>query len=197
MNGNRMKYASTPTYGMQKRSLFKKPAAAHHAPDAPDFSKAPDSSAAMPFQPSFMQPGTPVQQPISQPAVQQPSMMPNPPYFQQGGSSVPMQQTTQIPFASPAFIPPVSGMPLPPMQTPQAPVQQMPLGNTVPPFQGSNAFSTRSQGFVPPQPTAQPSAPYIQPAGSAPSSYSSVPPFGGMNPGGIPQQSMNYTVPAA
>ena len=66
MNGNRMKYASTPTYGMQKRSFLKKSTPVHQVPDAPDFSKAPGTANGMPFQQPIVQP---VQQ---QPFVQQP-----------------------------------------------------------------------------------------------------------------------------
>ena len=40
MNSNRTKYASTPTYGMQKRNFNKKQAAAQDAP-TPDFTQQP------------------------------------------------------------------------------------------------------------------------------------------------------------
>lgn len=190
MNGNRMKYASTPTYGMQKRSFLKKTPPAHQAPEAPDFSKAPDATAPMAFQQTFGQPTA--QQPIPQPVQQQPPAMPNPMYFP--NPAAPMQQTAQIPFAAPSFVPSASGMQMPPMQTPTQP-QQLPLGNTVPPFQ--NAFSSRSQGFVPPQTAAQPAASYVQPANTASAPFGNVPPFGGMNMGGMPQQTMNYSIPTA
>lgn len=191
MNGNRMKYASTPTYGMQKRSLFKKPAAAHQAPEAPDFSKAPASGTGMPFQQSFGQPAAPVQPAYTPSSPQQPAAMPT--YFPN-----PMQAPTQIPLATPSFVPPASGMPLAPMQTmPHAPAQQLPLGNTIPPFQTGASFSTRSQGFVPPQPVSQPQLPNMQPAPNVSSPFNTVPPFGGMNMGGMPQQGMNYSIPTA
>lgn len=117
MNGNRMKYASTPTYGMQKRSFLKKTPPAHQAPEAPDFSKAPDATAPMAFQQTFGQPTA--QQPIPQPVQQQPPAMPNPMYFP--NPAAPMQQTAQIPFAAPSFVPSASGMQMPPMQTPTQP----------------------------------------------------------------------------
>ena len=40
MNANRTKYASTPTYGMQKRGFMKK-APVRQAPETPDFSQVP------------------------------------------------------------------------------------------------------------------------------------------------------------
>ena len=56
MNTNRTKYAWTPTYGMNKKSLFKK-ASQPSAPQAPDFTKAPDATASLASQPAIpMQP---------------------------------------------------------------------------------------------------------------------------------------------
>ncbi len=55
MNGNRMKYASTPTYGMQKRGLSKK--SAEKQPQTPDFSQTPDLDAQSTLPPAaFIQP---------------------------------------------------------------------------------------------------------------------------------------------
>ena len=83
MNGNRMKYASTPTYGMQKRGFLKKPAPSRPVSEAPDFSKAPGAAGSMPFQ-----------QTIPQSAAQQP-------FVQQSafGQQPPLQQPlAQIPW---------------------------------------------------------------------------------------------------
>ena len=51
MNGNRIKYTSTPTYGMQKRGFMKKPVSSRPVPQTPDFSKAPDPVTGIPMQP--------------------------------------------------------------------------------------------------------------------------------------------------
>ena len=47
MNANRTKYASTPTYGMQKRGFMKK-APVRQAPETPDFSQVPQPAPTMP-----------------------------------------------------------------------------------------------------------------------------------------------------
>lgn len=181
MNGNRMKYASTPTYGMQKRSLFKKPAPARQTAETPDFSKAPGTAAASSFQPSFAPPPFP-----QQPVMQQPPYAPSAPTFPQVGA-IPMQQPVQVPFAAPSFVPPVSGMQMPPVQTPPVQnAQQLPLGNTVSPFQNGGSFSARSQGFVPPQINPQPSP--MQKAAAPQPPFQ--PPFSGMN--SIPQQTPGF-----
>ena len=174
MNGNRMKYASTPTYGMQKRSFLKKSAPVHQVPDAPDFSKAPGTVNGMPFQQPIVQPVQ--QQPfVQQPVPQQPSFTPSTPYYMPG---VPMQQPAQIPFAAPTFVPPVSsGMPIPPQTGMQQPTQQLPLGNTISNSGSSTPFSMRGQGFVPPQPAAPVAAPNVQPAFSK-IPTAPLPPFG-------------------
>ena len=176
MNGNRMKYASTPTYGMQKRGFAKKAAPVRQVHETPDFSRAPDPMAGMPV---FQQPQSiPLNQP--QPMMPQPApYAPMPNYFPSGMNPLPPQQTAQVPFAAPTFVPP-AGMQMPPVQNVQQP---LPLGNTAAPFsQQSAAFSTRSQGFVPPQAGA---APNVQPAAqAAPSPFQPVqattPPFSGM-----------------
>lgn len=201
MNGNRMKYTSTPTFGMQRRTLFKKSAPARPVPETPDFSKAPGMEAAAPFvqptqtQPPFAQPAAPVTRVPFAPAVPQaPFAQPNASVPQQGfaqpavsfGQGMPQtfSQTTQVPFAAPSFVPPTSGMPFTPMQDARQP---MPLGNTVPPLQTGATFSTRSQGFVPPQ---RPS-PSVQPA--APQSAYGTP--GGLNNASPFQPTMGYASP--
>lgn len=178
MNGNRMKYASTPTYGMQKRSFAKKSAPVRQVHETPDFSKAPDPVPGMPI----------LQQPV-QPIPQQPMMgqqsayAPMPAYPNAGMNPMSPQQTAQIPFAAPTFMT-VSGMPVPPVQTASQP---LPLGNTAAPFSQSAAFSTRSQGYVPPQTGA---APNVQPAAPQPA-QTTMPPFSGMQ-----QPVMGYGAPA-
>ena len=211
MNGNRMKYASTPTYGMQKRGFAKKAAPVRQVNETPDFSKAPDPIPGMPaYQPQQSMPVMPPVQPMmnpqpvmgQQPLMGQPAQnpfAPMPPYFQSSMNSAP-QQTAQIPFAAPAFVPPASGMQMPPMQSMH---QQLPLGNTASPFPQSGApFSSRSQGFVPPQATAPnvQQAPVSPFAAAAPFSQpqQTIPPFSGMQqphagyapvqPGFAPQQ---------
>ena len=66
MNGNRMKYSSTPTYGMQKRSpLGKKPLFQPKSVMGPDFARATQQSTAAPaadfFTAPVQQPAVPVQ----------------------------------------------------------------------------------------------------------------------------------------
>lgn len=156
MNGNRMKYASTPTFGMQKRGFLKKSAPVRQVPETPDFSKAPGAGAAVPFtQPVQTQP------PFSASAYKPPFQQPAPAFFQPTQSQ-PFAPAAQIPFAAPSFVPPASGMQLPPMQTMRQPtIQPLPLGNTAPTIQPGAPFSTRAQGYVPTQP---PTTPNVQPA---------------------------------
>ena len=212
MNGNRMKYTSTPTFGMQKRGLFpKKGAPARQAPETPDFSKAPGMETATPFaqpgqtQAPFAQPAAPIthapftpaapQTPFAQPFASVPQQafgQPTAPFAQ--GSAQSFSQTTQVPFAAPTFIPTASGMQLPPMQGAQQP---LPLGNTVPPIQSGAPFSTRSQGYVPPQrpaPSVQPAPPQVPYGGMAggPQTASPFSPGLGYAPQS-PQQSPVYT----
>jgi len=183
MNSNRTRYASTPTYGMQKRNFMKKPAAARQASQTPDFSQAPDPFSGMPFQqPVVSQPM--MQQPVQQ-AMPQGGYMPGASFYPgnaQGMSG--MQAPQPMPFATPTFV--QSGMPLPPMQNAMPQPMAQPLGNSVPPMSSSH-FSSRAQGFVPPQaapvqtprPSVQPaSAPFQQPFAAQP--QQSMPPFGGM-----------------
>lgn len=165
MNGNRMKYTSTPTYGMQKHGFFKKTAPMHQAPEAPDFSRAPEASAMPPVQQPFAAPKQPFagQLPVQPPMTPPMGFYPQPPVMQ---PSIPPAPPVSFSFM------PQAGVPLPPM-----PPQQLPLGNSVPPLQSNASFSSRSQGYVPPQSSMPGNAPFIQPAvpadGMAPS------PFGG------------------
>lgn len=159
MNANRMKYATTPTYGMQRRGLFKKPAAAYQAPGAPDFALATEQTEIpQPF-PVISQPGAmnPVPQPQINPFPQSPYFPPN--------LSIPSMQTLNSsrqpicpPYMNTTAQPPVN------QQGYAAPQGFMPpLGNSAPPINPvGNAFSPRNQGYVPPagiQPTVQ-SAPF-------------------------------------
>ena len=57
MNGNRMKYSSTPTYGMQKRSpLGKKPLFQQKSVMGPDFARATQQYTAAPADSLFTMP---------------------------------------------------------------------------------------------------------------------------------------------
>lgn len=118
MNANRTKYASTPTYGMQKRGFMKK-APVRQAPETPDFSQVPQPAPTMP-------PASPqTQQAFAQSVPPQGGFSGMPPYF-----SAPMQGTAQVPFASPSFIQPMAGQP--PFQgfAPGSTASVPPLGNT-------------------------------------------------------------------
>lgn len=105
MNGNRMKYSSTPTYGMQKRSpLGKKPLFQQKSVMGPDFARATQQSTAAPAASLFTMP---VQQP--DPAVQtanpvQPGVFyGSAPYQQPFAGGYPMGGT--VPGAIPAANP--------------------------------------------------------------------------------------------
>lgn len=199
MNANRTKYASTPTYGMQKRGFMKK-APVRQVPEAPDFSKVPQPAPVVP-------PAAPQAQPpqaFAQSMPPQGGFAGMSPYF-----SAPMQGTAQVPFASPSFIQPTAGQP--PFQGFAAGTSTAapPLGNSAAVFGASNSgFSPRSQGFVPPAPQAaqpspvqamqpgqpQPMRPAVQPAmysfspmqsavpGVSPQAMPGYAPQGGMTP---------------
>ena len=155
MNANRMKYASTPTYGMQKRGFMKKNPV-RQAPETPDFARVPDPASAVPPA-AFSQ----AAQAFGQSAPQS-GFTPPPPYYMPQ-----TQATAQVPFAAPSFIQPTAAMQPPyPGFAASGSHAAPPLGNSayVPPAAG---FSPRTQGFVPP--AAQPSAqqggrPAVQPA---------------------------------
>ena len=196
MNSNRTRYASTPTYGMQKRNFMKKPAAARQTSQTPDFSQAPDPFNGMPFQQQPVIPQPMMQQP-AQPTMPQGGFMPGTSFYAGNVQGTPGMQSPQpVPFATPTFM--QSGMPLPPMQnTIQQPMAQ-PLGNSVPPT-STGHFSSRAQGFVPPQsapaqpprPSVQPaSAPFQQPFAAQPQQF--MPPFGGMQ---ASQPAFGYQTP--
>lgn len=201
MNANRMKYASTPTYGMQKRGLMKK-TPVRQAPETPDFSKVPQPAPTMPPTASQTQPP----QAFGQSTPPQGGFAGMPPYF-----SAPVQGTAQIPFASPNFIQPMAAQP--PFQsfTPGVANPVPPLGNSAAAFNSSNlGFSPRSQGFVPPsaQPPQsqavpsqamqpgqpQPMRPAVQPAmygfSPMPSAMQGTASMGQSMPGYMPQGAM-------
>lgn len=190
MNGNRMKYTSTPTYGMQKHGFFKKTAPMHQAPEAPDFSRAPEAAAVPPMQQPFAAPMQPF---AAQPPAQAPmqgSVTPPMGFYSQPSAMQPPMPN--VPSASFSFMP-QAGMPLPSM-----PAQQLPLGNTVPPLQSSAAFSARSQGYVPPQSSVPGNAPFIQPAdpmAASPFGGAAYQPFSAAASPEMPPAGMNYSAP--
>lgn len=155
MNTNRMKYASTPTYGMQKRGLFKK-APMRQAPEAPDFSKTPEPM------PTF--------EPMPFAAPQQPApVFPTMPPMAQS-----MPNASQPPFS--AFIPPPMGA-APSMFQSMPPAFSTPISSApVSPAPAGMGPSLRSQGFVPPQTNR----PLVQAA--APMPFAQPSPFGGLPP---------------
>lgn len=211
MNANRMRYSTTPTYGMQKRGFLKKTAKpVRQAPEAPDFSQVPDPSAgyqqpfAQPVQaaPVYMPPlNTPASAPVW-PGIQQPMPQPvngaygmpfganqNAPY---GGVQPSIPGTTQIPMAAPTFVPSMGGVPLS-----AAPMQAPPLGNSAPAMNSVTPFSLRGQGYVPPaqpaaptvQNAAQPAIPFGQPQAPAYAAPQSVPMMNGGYNAAFPPQS--------
>lgn len=155
MNENRMKYASTPTYGMQKRGFFKK-TPIRQAPESPDFSKAPDPM------PTLQQQGAAGAQPPLFPQQTPPGTIPASPYF-------PVQPTQQAPYASPQYVSPSGGIQQPfytgvPFVQP-SPTQPLPLGNSAPAVSSPvGGFSPRAQGYVPPMNQPQHAVASVQPA---------------------------------
>ena len=205
MNGNRSRYTQTPTFGMQKRSLFNKTGLFQKSEQsAPDFTKAPPQ-AEIPNPAFFATPvhnplyGDPAQMPASPYGMQPPQpmqgytpapSMPAPGYPGQGGYP---------PYALDSGVPPmpVGGVSLPdptlPMGAPQGGYSGNlpPLGNSAQNMNGG--FSARNQGFVPPQQpqstelaapvvTAISAPPDIQPAGYGPGGIT-YPPSGMPMPG--------------
>lgn len=150
MNGNRSKYTYTPTYGMQKRGLSRKSNSVRQIPEAPDFTQVPDPAIGVPLQ--QMMPQQPVQNPAGVPQ----SASFSPAYFssvQQTPVPGPASAPGQYTFAAPAFV--QSGQPsqMPAFQQsiPQPAYPQPPIGNTMHRQQEMQVFSTRAQGFIPPQ----------------------------------------------
>ena len=145
MNSNRMKYASTPTYGMQKRNYQKKQAAAQTTP-TPDFTQQPVADPSTPLSPFPQQ--TPFMMPPGAfPGVA--SQQTNPMFFG-SQSAMPPQMMPNMPppqYAANLPLNSYNNM-MPQQQTPTMPLYQQPMGGAVPQPQNP-AFSTRSQGFVP------------------------------------------------
>lgn len=170
MNGNRTKYASTPTYGMQKRGLLKRPAPVRQAPEAPDFSQAPSPSMGAAFLPPMYQPPQSFAPAAANPP--QNSYVPTAPYAQ------PPMQPQQIPFAVPPYTAPMIGMPLPPVQTfQQSPLMSQAYTAQQTPQAFQAPFQPRKQGFTPPQ---MPQAP-VQPVPPSVQPVATNAPFGGFS----------------
>ncbi len=189
MNSNRTKYASTPTYGMQKRNFAKRQAAAQPAP-TPDFTQQP-----------ALEGNTPVA----------PFAAPNPFVSPQSAySAVPSQQYDPSFYSGSAYAQnPVSPMGNFPVYgaapgangyngfTPLQPGSAAPGAtgyNGFTPLQpgsaapgaGQNGFSPRAQGFVPPtypqnSAAAQPGPSYGDRPGSYPVSGIPLGVNGGLN----------------
>lgn len=142
MNANkRMKYASTPTYGMQKRGFSKKTASAQQ-PSTPDFTRFPvqdPMSAPFPQQSiaSFSPTGFPQNTGMPQPSAYPPITQTNP---SPGGMPF---QTQPPPLNNANFFQPM------PATSAPSPMQQ-PLGNApLVTHAQMNGFTPRQQGFVP------------------------------------------------
>ncbi len=191
MNGNRSKYTYTPTYGMQKRGLTRKSAFSRQVSEAPDFTQVPDPAIGVPLQ--QVMPQQPVQ-PADNAAPQPGSFAAAPSYFtaNQPSADSAYSAPTPMPFAAPNFVQPGQHMPMPPLQQTLSAYAQPPLGNTMQ-RQQNNAFSARTQGFVPPQtsasPNVQPASDYVPQIGWAnpQAAQPSIPPFSGFS-ANAPQQ---------
>lgn len=139
MNSSRMKYASTPTYGMQKRGYAKKQSAVT-PPASPDFTQTPSTpeTPVMPYssqQAPFAMPGAPMGG--------QSGMFQNMPFSQ--NPFPPMQNVTQpSPYPQASYGQPfgyASAYPPAPMSSQQQPMQPAAPLSAAPDF--------RQQGFVP------------------------------------------------
>ncbi len=169
----RMKYASTPTYGMQKRGAQKKVPVAPQ-PSAPDFTQVPFpevpamppitgpiQTSALPFAPGAF--------PGAMGSFPSPAYNPSPQGIQgmhQG--SLPMAPQP-LPFGSPSFLQsvPTQGQPLPPLGN--SPLVSVP---------STPSFSPRQQGYIPPSLGQAPSPGMMaQPMPGQPAAYR--PPEGG------------------
>ncbi len=138
MNSNRTKYASAPTYGMQKRNFAKKQAAAQPNP-TPDFTQhsameANAPTVSIPAQNAFPSPSGAYSPMPSAPV--NPMFFPNAPTAQPMGSSGFSQGFPAVGFQA-----------APPQGAP--PSLHQPLGNRVTPAANAGA-SFHAQGFVPP-----------------------------------------------
>lgn len=193
MNGNRSKYTYTPTYGTQKRGLMKKSAPVRQVLESPDFTQVPDPVIGTPLQQAFSQQTVQSRQPA-----QSPTTAPMTDYFASSQQSNPAPSAVQMPFATPQFVQP-GFYPQMPSQQPSAYHQQLPLGNTVAAQNQQTPFSTRSQGFVPPQQSAtanqsiQMNPPQIGWNNPRPAQQT-IPPFSGAF-STIPPQTAAYQLP--
>lgn len=202
MNGNRSRYSTNPTFSMQKRSIFRKPA--QQLPDKPDFGAAAEPAAPQPQQQVPQGPlGAPPVPPVAelfgtQPVPSAPVGMPVMPKGSIHFSPAPQQPPVQAQTGG-LFTMQTSA----PMGFPQQ--QNLPpLGNQPTAAQGA-PFSPHAQGFTPPastqfpapllgapaqpqQPlqTKAPAAPTVQPAGFT-NPFEAQPQPGFSNPYGMQQ----------
>ena len=183
MNSNRTRYASTPTYGMQKRNFAKKQAAAQPNP-TPDFTQQPALEenppiAAIPAQNPFSAaPNAYSGMPVSPTAG-------NPQVFQPSGPLSPMMSPTVTPAYNATV--PVSPYPgFPPIPSSGQTSSFRPLGNSMPSGQ-NGGLDPRSQGFVPP----------AYPTGSVPQSMYSANPASCAVPPAVSVPSGLYQAPGA
>ena len=112
MNSNRMKYASTPTYGMQKRNFAKKAPAAQDTP-TPDFTQQPALDMNAPIAP-FTAQNPFAAQPNLFPGMGQPQSAPfyqNAGQPQQAMGSQPVFTAAPMPYPMPAQAMPQQNMP--------------------------------------------------------------------------------------
>ena len=150
MNSNRMKYASTPTYGMQKRNFAKKQAAAQATP-TPDFTQQPPMDPNTPIAPFPVQSAFSMPQNLFPGASQQPiapyymnpqpnaAMMPPANNPSLTGALPPNFGSVQPPMMN-GFIPQSSQNAIPPY--PNSMVGNVPMGNATP-------YGTNGQSFYP------------------------------------------------
>ena len=173
MNSNRMKYASTPTYGMQKRNFSKKQAATQAVP-TPDFTQQPSMDPNTPVAPFPAQNTFGLPQNMYAGAAQQPTE----PFYinpqnsapqMAPGMSQPMYGLNSAPYG---VNQPVNGYnTFMPQQQDSVPLYQQPLGAGQPPQMGGSGFMPGAQGFTPPG--------YMQGSGATPPSVTRSEPMAG------------------
>ncbi len=188
MNANkRMKYASTPTYGMQKRGYSKASAAAQPAA-APDFTQIPTPNIPtipMPSQQAaggFMSASSIPMGMNGQPFMQPSSFLQTAPGLPMM-SSMPMGPAQGMPMAGSSYMQPA---------TPMSPAMPFaPLGNSPMVTQGQRTgFTPGQQGFVPPMTQGAPMASSAAPLQNNNPYTSGLDMFS--TPMGVPLQNSGY-----
>ena len=186
MNSNRTKYASTPTYGMQKRNFSKKQTPAQATP-TPDFTQQPA------LDPNTLNASFPAQSPFAMPQNVFPgsSVLPTSPMFLNNSNN----SNPNVPFPAGSGQPNYGNAPglngytfMPGTSQPGAfPYSQPSQGINPAPGNNSAMFAPRAQGFVPQG--------YAQAGSPLPPNVMRSEPVGGLGSMSSPGMTMNGMPP--